>query len=69
MLVINFLLFFLIIIICSIVIPNRNKLYLGIIRRKKKGRKRKMTQELIKEFIGKICTIVLFMILLGCKEK
>lgn len=38
----------------------RNKLYLGIIKRKKKGDKRKMPQELIKEFIGKMCTIILF---------
>ncbi len=28
--------------------------------RKKKGRKRKMPEKLIKEFIGKTCTIILF---------
>ena len=32
---------------------------LNIIR-KKKGRKRKMPEKLIKEFIGKTCTIILF---------
>ena len=31
-----------------------------MIKRKKKERKRKMPQELIKEFIGKVCTIILF---------
>ena len=57
---INYLIFFLIIIIFCIVIPKRNKLYLGIIKRKKKGVKRKMPQELMKEFIGKVCSISLF---------
>ena len=56
---INYLIFFLIIIIFCIVIPKRNKLYLGIIKRKKKGVKRKMPQELMKEFIGKVCSISL----------
>ena len=41
-------------------IPRKNKLYLGILKRKKKGEKRKMPQELMKEFIGKVCTIILF---------
>ncbi len=49
-----------IVLFCCIIIPKRNKLYLGIINRKKKGKKRKMPQELIKEFIGKVCTIILF---------
>ncbi len=40
--------------------PRRKKLYLGIINRKKKGRKRIMPQELIKEFIGSVCVISLF---------
>lgn len=40
--------------------PRKNKLYLGIINRKKKGRKRKMPQELMKELKGKVCTIILF---------
>ena len=37
-----------------------SELYDVIITRKRKGRKRKMPQELIKEFIGKVCTIILF---------
>lgn len=46
---------------CCIIIPRRNnKLYLGIISKKRKGRKRKMPQELMKEWIGKVCTIILF---------
>ena len=57
---INFWYIWFIIILCCIIIPQRNKLYLGILNRRKKGRKRKMPQEMIKEFIGKNCTIVLF---------
>ncbi len=34
--------------------------YLRIIQNKKKGRKRSMPTELIKEFIGKVCNISLF---------
>ena len=49
-----------IVLILFIIIPRRNKFYLEIINRKKKGRKRKMPQELMKEFIGKVCTIILF---------
>lgn len=56
---INYWLIWFIIILCCIIIPRKNKLYLDIIR-KKKGGKRKMPQELIKEFIGKKCTIILF---------
>ena len=33
---------------------------LGIVQRKKKGRMRKMPTELIKEFMGKVCSISLF---------
>ncbi len=33
---------------------------LGIVQRKKKGRIRKMPTELIKEFMGKVCSISLF---------
>lgn len=44
----------------SIMSQRRKKIYLGIIKRKKKGRNRKVPQELIKEFIGKVCTIMLF---------
>lgn len=59
MLKINYLIFFIIIIFC-IIIPRRNKLYLGIIKRKKRGVKRTMPKELMKEFIGKVCMITLF---------
>lgn len=34
--------------------------YLQIIQNRKKGRKRSMPTELIKEFIGKVCNISLF---------
>ena len=57
---INYWLFLLIILFLCIILPQRNRLYLEIIKRKWKGRKRKMPQELMKEFIGKICTIILF---------
>lgn len=50
----------LIILFFCIIIPRRNKLYLGIMKRKKKGETRKMPTELMKEFIGKVCTIGLF---------
>ena len=43
------------VLLLCIIIPRRNKFYLNIITRK-----RKMPQELIKEFIGKVCTIILF---------
>ena len=43
-----------------IIIPRRNKILLGIIQRKRKGRIRKMPTELIKEFMGKVCSISLF---------
>lgn len=48
------------VLIFCIIIPRRNKFYLGIMKRKKKGEKRKMPEELIKDFIGKVCTIILF---------
>ena len=57
---INYWWFWFIILFCCIIIPRRNKLYLGIMKRKKKGRKRKMPQEMIKEFMNKVCTISLF---------
>lgn len=69
MLEIEYLLFYIIIIVCCIIIPRRNKLYLEIIKRKKKGRKRKMPQELMKEFIGKVCTIILFNDTFGVQGK
>jgi hypothetical protein len=34
--------------------------YLSLTQRKKQGRERKMPTELIKEFMGKVCAIVLF---------
>ena len=69
MLKIEYLIFYIIIIVCCIIIPRRNKLYLEIIKRKKKGRKRKMPQELMKEFIGKVCTIILFNDFFGVQGK
>jgi len=44
----------------GILIPRRNKFYLGIVKRKKERRKRNMPTELMKEFIGKVCAITLF---------
>lgn len=40
---------------------------MNIVRRKKKGVKRKMPVEMMKEFIGKECTILLFNDLGGVK--
>ena len=40
--------------------PRRDKLYLELMKRKKKRGKSKMPQELMKEFIGKVCSITLF---------
>lgn len=61
MIKINYLLFLFIIIFYCIIIPrSNNKLYLGIMKRKKKGRKRKMPKEMITEFMNKVCTISLF---------
>lgn len=50
----------LLILTFCIIIPRGNKLYLGILKRKKKGENRKMPTELMKEFIGKVCAITLF---------
>ena len=61
MIKINYWWFWIVIILLYyIIIQGRNKLYLEIIKRKRKGMKRKMPQELMKEFIGKVCTIILF---------
>ena len=49
--------------------PRRNKIYLGIMKRKKKGRKIKMPQEMIKEFMNKVCTISLFNESIGVQGK
>lgn len=57
---INYWWIWFIILFCFIIIPRKSELYLEIIKRKKKGRKRKMPQGLMKEFIGKVCTIILF---------
>ena len=54
----NFLVIFLVIVLFYVIIPRRNKFYLGIIKRKKKGEIRKMPEELINDFIGKVCTII-----------
>ena len=51
-----------IILIFCIIIPRigRDNFYFQIIKRKRKGIKRKMPYELVKEFIGKVCWIRLF---------
>ena len=43
-----------------LIIPRRNKFILNLIQKKKRKEKRKMPQELIKEFIGKVCSITVF---------
>jgi len=50
---------FVVLFLC-IIIPRQNKILLGMIQRKRKGKIRKMPTELIKEFIGKVCSISLF---------
>lgn len=45
---------------CCIIIPIRNKFILNIIKKRKEGKKRNMPKELMKEFIGKVCSIMLF---------
>lgn len=57
----NYLLLLLILvaIIPSLLLPRNNDLEQEIIRHKQKGRKRKMPLELLKEFVGKECSIVL----------
>ncbi len=44
-------------------------MYLDITKRKKKGKKRRMPQELIKEFIGQTCSITLLNDLCGVVAK
>lgn len=53
----NFIFLF---IIFFIILHRRNKFYLNVIKRKKEGRKSKMPTELMKDFIGKVCSITLF---------
>ena len=48
------------IIIMILLSRTNKKKHLNIIKRKKGGRKRKMPTELIKDFIGKMCTITVF---------
>jgi len=60
MIIINNFIFLFIIIMFFIIIPRRNKFYLNVIKRKKEGRKSKMPAELMKEFIGKVCSISIF---------
>ena len=48
------------IIFFCIIIPRRNYGYLSNLKRKKGGRKNNMPTELMKEFIGRVCTIILF---------
>lgn len=59
----NFIIFWIIIMVI-LMISNRNMFYLSILKRKKErnreGRKRNMPAELIKEFIGKVCAIMMF---------
>ena len=48
-----------VLMIC-IIIPNRNHILLKKIRKKRRGVKRKMPTEMMKEFIGKVCVIYFF---------
>lgn len=48
-----------VLIICCVVIPQR-KFLLAMIRRKRKEGKGKMPNELLREFLGKDCSISLF---------
>ena len=52
--------FFVVIILFCIIIPNRNKFIINRIIKKKRGLKRKMPTEMLKELIGKNCTVSLF---------
>ena len=51
---------FIIILLFCIIIPRRNKFYFDIVKRKKRGERRNMPNEMMKEFIGKVCNITLF---------
>lgn len=57
---INFSMWIIIILIFCIIISRNKKFVLNNIVRKRKGRKRRMPTEMIKEFIGKVCCISLF---------
>ncbi len=56
----NFILIWFVLFVC-IIIPAINSRNLNILRnsRKKKGEKRMLPAQLLKEFIGKVCTITL----------
>lgn len=56
----NYMLYFIAIILLCIVIPSYKMRLYRIQRNKRKGVKRKMPKELIQEFIGKACSISLF---------
>ena len=47
-------------VIFIVLFTQQSEKYLRIIQNSKKGRKRSMPTELIKEFIGKVCNISLF---------
>lgn len=49
-----------IVLLCCIIVPTRRRFLFNIIKRRKKGVKRKMPTEMMKEFIGKQCVITLF---------
>lgn len=51
---------FFVILLCCIILPTRRMFMLNIIRRKRKGVKRDMPTEMLKEFIGKDCAISMF---------
>lgn len=55
----NWLLLF-VIIWCYFIIPRNGRFMMNVVKRKKKGVKRKMPIEMMREFIGKECTIALF---------
>lgn len=55
----TYLILFAVVIFLCWIIPAINKRYLDIIRRKK-GRKKAMPTELLKEFVGKMCAVSLF---------
>ncbi len=54
-----YLILFTVVILLCWIIPAANKRYHDIIR-KKKGKKKNTPEELLKEFIGKMCTVSLF---------
>lgn len=51
------------------IIPNQHQFFLKIIKKHQKEKPRKMPQELMKEFIGKVCSITLFNAVSGITGK